>query len=211
MRAVIIGNGTIEDSSFIAKNISSEDIVICCDGGSKYLFKEGILPKYIIGDLDSSDMPIITFFETRGAILKKFPSKKDKTDMELCIDFAIGLGLKEILLLGASGTRLDHSLANIGLLANCLDRNIFCYIKDEHNEIYITNNKIELEGEVGDTISLIPFSDKVEGVSTFGLEYSLQDYTMYQDSSLGISNVILNKKISIEVKNGKLLIFKSVD
>ena len=108
MRGIIIGNGTIE-SGFLHKILKPNDVIICCDGGSKYLFEEGVIPHYIIGDLDSSITPIIQFFKTKNVIFKKFDTKKDETDMELCIDFLISLGALEIVILGGTGTRLDHN------------------------------------------------------------------------------------------------------
>lgn len=211
MRVVIVGNGTIKDTSFITKVIKSDDIVICCDGGIKHLFAEGILPKYIIGDLDSSPAPMIQFFESKGVLFKKFPVKKDETDMELCIDFVISLNIEEIVILGATGTRLDHTLANIGLLLKPLEKGIKACILDEHNEIYLINQKIEILGNIGDNISLIPFSKKVEKITTSGLEYSLNKDDMFWGKSLGISNVMTENKACINIEKGELLIFKSID
>ena len=85
MRALIIGSGSVYNDS-IQKNLKPGDVIICCDGGSKYLFEEGITPHYIIGDLDSSIPQIIQFYKTKNVIFKKFDTKKDETDMEICID-----------------------------------------------------------------------------------------------------------------------------
>ena len=70
MRALIIGSGIVYNDS-IQKNLKPGDIIICCDGGSKYLFEEGVIPHYIIGDLDSSIPQIIQFYKTRNVIFKK--------------------------------------------------------------------------------------------------------------------------------------------
>lgn len=210
MRILIIGNGNIENN-IIHNILNPSDIVICCDGGSKYLFEEGILPHYIIGDLDSSKPEIIQFFETKKVIFKKFDAKKDETDMELCIDFAIGLTPDEIIILGGIGTRFDHSLANVNLLIKSEDENIKTTIIDSKNTINITKNEFQIEGKKGDLVSLLPISSVVSGVTTKGLEYPLNNATMHIGKALGISNVMLEDFASVSVKNGYLLVIKSID
>ncbi len=210
MRALIVASGSISND-IIQKNLKPNDIIICCDGGSKYLFEEGIIPHYIIGDLDSSIPQIIQFFETKNVVFKKFQTKKDETDMELCIDFAISLGVTEIIILGATGTRLDHTLTNINLLIKAEDANVKATIVDNNNEINITSNHIDIEGEKGDLVSLIPITTSVEGINTTGLDYALKNATMYIGKSLGVSNVMKNSKASVSIKNGYLLIIKSND
>ncbi len=206
MRALIIGNGQILDTGIIRQNLNENDIIICCDGGTRYAFEEGVLPHYILGDLDSSSGEIIQFFELKDVIFKKFPEKKDETDMELCIDFAISLGVTEILIFGAIGTRFDHSLANANILMQALNSNIFAKIINENNEITLIDNEIEIIGEKGDLISLLPLSTNVTGVTTEGLEYPLNDYTMEIGKALGISNVMLYEKAKISIKNGYLFV-----
>lgn len=211
MRALIIGNGQILDTNIIRQNLKEKDIVICCDGGTRYAFSEGILPHYILGDLDSSSPEIIQFFEQKNVIFKKFPEKKDKTDMELCIDFAISLNVTEILIFGAIGTRFDHSLANATILMKALNSNVLAKIINENNEIVLINNEIEIIGEKGDLVSLLPLSEKVAGVTTEGLYYSLNNYTLEIGKALGVSNVMLNEKAKVSIKNGYLFVIKAKD
>lgn len=211
MRALIIGNGQILDTSIIHKNLNKDDIIICCDGGTRYAFEEGIMPHYILGDLDSSSQQIIHFFELKGVKFKKFPTKKDNTDMEICIEFAISLGVSEIIIFGALGTRFDHSLANVNILIQAINSNVYAKIVNENNEIQLINKEIEITGEKGDLISLLPLSTNVLGVTTEGLEYSLDNYTMEIGKSLGISNVMTSEKAKIKVKDGYLLVIKAND
>lgn len=211
MRVLIIGNGNIANTKIIQNTLKPNDIILCCDGGSKYLFEEGIIPHYIIGDLDSSIPQIIQFFETKGVIFKKFNRKKDETDMELCIDFAISLGASQIIILGGIGTRLDHTLTNINLLIKAENSNVKATIIDDNNEINIISSSIEINGKKGDLISLIPISTTVNGINTNGLEYPLTNATMTIGKSLGVSNVLEDIKANISIKDGYLLVIKSKD
>lgn len=211
MRALIIGNGKIEDTSIIRKNLKQNDIVICCDGGTRYAFEEGLIPNYIIGDLDSSSSQIIQFFEAKNVEFKKFPAKKDYTDMELCLEFAISLGVFEIVIFGAIGTRFDHSLANVNILMKCVNANVLAKIINEYNEIILINSEIEIYGKKGDIVSLLPLTTSVLGVTTKGLEYPLNNYNMEIGKALGISNVMISEKAKINLKEGYLLVIKAND
>ncbi len=210
MRTLIIANGNI-DNNILHTILKPNDTIICCDGGSKYLFEEGIIPHYIIGDLDSSIPQIIQFFETKNVVFKKFNSKKDETDMELCIDFAISLGTNEIIILGAIGTRIDHTLTNINLLMKAEDANVKAVIVDNNNEIQIISNNITITGKKGDLVSLIPISTYVEGIDTTGLEYPLKNATMTIGKSLGVSNVMTSNLATVNIKSGYLLVIKAKD
>ncbi len=210
MRVLIVGSGNIYNEG-IQKILNSNDIIICCDGGSKYLFEEGIIPHYILGDLDSSIPQIIQFYKTKNVTFKKFATKKDETDMELCIDFAISLGANEIIILGATGTRLDHTLTNINLLIKAEEANVKATIIDSNNQINIISSSIEIIGQKGDLVSLIPITTFVEGVTTIGLEYPLKNATMSIGKSLGVSNVMENSIASVSIQKGYLLVMKSND
>lgn len=206
MKTLIIGNGNISEI-----NNDKYELIICCDGGVNYAFKEGIMPHYIIGDLDSASQQMVTFFEQKGVKIKQFSTHKNETDMELCIDFAIDYGASEIDIIGATGTRFDHTLANINLLIKSVEAKIKTTIIDDNNIIMLTNNNIEIKGKKGDNVSLIPLSSKVEEVTTKGLEYPLDKYNMVVGKSLGISNVMLSDTAYIYIKSGYLLIMKSID
>lgn len=211
MKVLIVANGEIRDTKLIKEHLKSGDIVICCDGGTRYLFWEGILPDYIIGDLDSSQSHIIDFYRSKGVVFKEYDTKKDQTDLELAINFAISLEISEIIIFGAIGSRIDHTITNVNLLVKAVNSNVKAIIKDENNEIILINNYGEIRGEEGDIVSLIPLSTEVNGISTKGLEYCLNNASMYIGNSLGVSNVMVSEVAEIFVKEGYLIVMKSRD
>lgn len=213
MRAIIIANGQIENFDIVRKNLEPKDIIVCCDGGMKYAFEEGLMPHYIIGDLDSSLPQMVQFFEMSGVVFKKFPTKKDHTDLELALDFLIGLGVVEVLIFGAIGNRLDHTLANINLLLKPYLANVKATIFDNNNEITLIGNaqEFEITGEIGDLVSLQPLTTEVFVEYTLGLEYELKNSRLCVGSSLGVSNSIKSKECKIKIREGYLLIIKSKD
>ena len=211
MECIIISNGSFIDYQWAAELINNHDMIICADGGAKHLFNMDLLPHYIMGDLDSIDLDTKTYYVGQNVKFIEYPIEKDFTDTELAIDYAIRNGAKKITLLGATGSRLDHTLANITLLVTLLDREIEGKIIDNHNEITVTKNSVEVTGKPGDLLSILPLCDIVEGVSLIGLEYPLDNFTLKMGSSIGISNKFVNTKAKIMIKSGKLLIIKARD
>lgn len=207
-RVIIFVNGNLSDLSRAKKIITKEDCLIAADGGVKHILKLGLIPNVVIGDLDSTPLPIQKKLERYDIEWVKYPIKKDKTDFELVIDYCLEKKFKEIIIFGIFGDRIDHLLANIFLLVKVQTENKSIKIKiiEGKKEIYILNNKITINGNIGDEVSIIPVSEKLVGITTEGLEYPLDNGQIIFGSTRGISNV-MNKKIArISVKKGVALV-----
>ncbi|WP_053956950.1 thiamine diphosphokinase [Inediibacterium massiliense] len=211
MRCVIVTNGEILHYESIKNKMKDYDFLICADGGAKHLLKMDLVPHFIVGDLDSIDEEVKKYFQEKKVIFYKFPKEKDYTDTELAVEYALQKGATEILFLGAIGSRMDHTLANVTLLVDLLKKGIKAKIINEQNEIIATNKNIEIEGEKGEYLSIIPLCEKVEGITLKGLKYPLFEATISMGSSIGISNEFKEKKARIEIKKGIILIIKAKD
>ena len=198
MRAVIIGNGTIRSYERIKEYIRKDDFIICADGGINHAEKLGIRPDILIGDFDSSDPELL--FNDVGRI--EYPSRKDFTDGELCVKYAVEHGYDEVLLLAMTGTRADHTLNNMLMLSQCRRGMAI----DEYNEIYYLKNKIIRENKKGMTLSIIPVNGNITGITTKGLEYPLNNEALYFGESRGNSNVIISDYCEITVSGGQALV-----
>ena len=139
--------------------------------------------------------------------------EKDDTDTEYAIREAIRRGAMEIVVIGATGTRIDDVLGNISLLGIGLEEQIKISLVDEHNRIRMINQPLTIRKaeQYGKYVSLIPFSEKVSGVTLRGLKYPLTDYTMGGFNSLGISNEIVSDEASISLSSGQLIVIESKD
>ncbi|KXG75992.1 thiamine diphosphokinase [Thermotalea metallivorans] len=211
MKCVIISNGDIFDYEGAKKMILESDYVICADGAARHLLQMNICPHVIVGDFDSMDEEVMAYFQEKDVVFYKFPVRKDHTDTELALQYALTQKCSEIIFLGCIGSRMDHTLANITLLLALANQGIQGRIVNEHNEIFVINDGITLEGKEGEYISLIPFSEKVEGILLTGFEYPLDDATLEMGTSLGISNRLKETKGKISVKNGNLLVIRAKD
>lgn len=192
MRAVIIGNGTVLDYELIRSMIKEDDFVICADGGYNHAKKTGIVPDLVIGDFDSSVKP-------ENDIAKfVYPVRKDFTDGELCVKYACEHGFEEIVMLGMTGNRMDHTLTDMLLLAQCKKG---CII-DDNNEIYLLRDKFVIENKKGMTLSIIPVNGDLCGLYARGLEYPLNGDTLYFGESRGNSNIITEDYCEITARSG---------
>ncbi len=211
MKTIIIANGTLSetDGRLLLSRIQEADMVIAADGGAVHLHHMGIVPRIIIGDLDSIPKEILSFLKQKQVKILKHPVRKDQTDMELCMDYAMDHGCTDLLIMGAtSNSRLDHTLANIFLLRRLADQGIAATILDAYHQIHIVVSCLEITGRPGNLISVIPVSDHVKGVTLKGLEYPLTDQSLCMGSPMGISNVFTQDKAEISVKSGAVLVIK---
>ncbi len=211
MKTVIVCNGSVEDYEALKIFFDRADYIISADGGARHLRRMGIAPHILMGDFDSAHSGDMKYFADRGIEIYRFPVEKDMTDSELAIEMALEKGADEIVLLAATGTRLDHSAANIFLLKKLMDRGIKACIADEYNRVFMSDRSFTVEAIDGYKLSLIPISDKVTGVSTNGLKYPLNNATMTLGTSWGISNEFLEETASVEVEEGILLVCLSRD
>ncbi|MCX7884345.1 MAG: thiamine diphosphokinase [Caloramator sp.] len=208
MKALIIAHGSIENINILKNLYSLYDIIICADGGAEYAYKCGIIPDYLIGDFDSIDSNILNYYYTKRVKIDKYPKNKDYTDTELCVYKAINEGCKEICIFAGIGSRIDHSLGNIGLLHIIKSSGAEGYIISENESIYLCSNVLNLKGKKGDIVSIIPFGGDANNITTEGLLYSLNNSNIKLGCPIGISNVMTDEECKIKIVSGEAIVIK---
>lgn len=183
------------------------DYILCADGGYNHAKKAGIVPHYLIGDFDS----------LKGSIppdinRMTYPCEKDDTDTGLCLQAALDLGCRDILIIGGLGGRFDHAAANIQAMSGIAGKADRVAMKDNKNYCTILqNNSLHLQKQERQHVSVLSLSDKALGVSVTGAKYPLSDYTMTRTFPLGVSNEYEDDTVTISVREGTLLIILSQD
>jgi len=208
---IIVSAGVISDGEFLRHKIEEaiDPIIICADGAARHLQPLDIIPAHIVGDMDSIDGNTLAYFRGKGSQAEVFPAGKDETDTELALMKAFELNPDEIWILGALGGRIDHALANIYLLVMCAKEGVQARIIDEACEIFIVDNFYECNGWKGDTISLLPLSSEVSGITLSGFEYPLVQEKIEIGKTRGISNRLINEKGTISIEEGYLLVIRN--
>ena len=140
MRVLILTGGTVEEN--FAKDYISKwnpDQVITADKGLLYAKRLNIKPDIILGDFDSCSKDIMQEFSTDKKII--VPCEKDDTDTGLAIQKAIETGADEILMIGGTGTRLDHVMGNFGQLFYAHSKGVKAELVDANNRIRVLNHE----------------------------------------------------------------------
>jgi thiamine pyrophosphokinase len=202
---IIIANGEI---SHTVINTPPDAIVIAVDGGALNCLKLGIFPNVVIGDFDSLSQDDILKLEKSGAEMIRYPVNKDETDLELALDYAVNTGVTKLTLFGLLGGRWDMSFANILLLSSSKYKGIHFHIINGCDEMFILRGgeTIELNGLVGDIVSVIPLTSQTTGVTYSGLEWPLVRASLEFGSPRGVSNRLTSEIARIEMETGILLI-----
>jgi thiamine pyrophosphokinase len=204
-RAVIFANGEIANLAAAAAALEPGDWLIAADGGLRYLDALGLNPHLLIGDLDSVPPERVEAVRAAGVPIQQFPTRKDETDLELALGVACAAGVRETVILGALGGRWDHTLANLLLLAHPRFAPARIRVLDGHQQLYLVHGQAEITGQPGDTVSLVPLSGDVSGITTTGLDYPLTDGTLEFGSSRGVSNALTGTTATVRVTRGLLV------
>ena len=212
MKVCIILNGEIKNYNKTKEIIIDKkyDYIIGADGGCNHLYKMDIIPDYIIGDLDSINENLIDYYKSEDVIFKKYPTHKDETDSEICIKLAKDLNAQQVDLFGCLGGRIDHTIANIGLMHYARNMQLNPRIISSEEEILIMKDEeLILKGKKGDTVSVIPIQKEAKNITFKNLEYPLNNGKIGYLSSLGISNVMLENECSIKIEEGYALVIRN--
>ena len=211
MKTVIVSGGSPPSFSLLQNELKSADTLICVDSGGDFLMKCNIVPDYLIGDFDSINTNSLEYFKDSKCKVMKYPKDKDFTDSQLALELALKLNSKSIILLGCTGTRIDHVLGNLGLLKTCLLKKVEAFIKDDNNTIMLTDKPIKIFGEPGSTFSVQAFSQAVTDLTIVGSKYPLKNHKLSLGDPLTISNQFLKNEVSVEFTSGLLMVLFSRD
>ena len=212
---MIVSGGSI-DGSFALEMLEkiNPDIIIGVDSGLAFLYHNQVVPTHIVGDFDSVEKEIIAYYKEKTEVpIREFNPVKDATDTEIAVRMAIELGLTELWIFGATGTRLDHVMANIQVLKIALDAGMKTYIIDNYNRISLAKKKICLSKKdaFGPYFSIFPLGGIIGELNIVGAKYPLQNYTLYPYDSRCVSNQILEKDVHITFPEGILILMETRD
>jgi len=219
-KIIIITNGIIKDYGLINKRLIQDykfeknagTLIIAADGGAQNCLNLRLVPDIVIGDMDSITIKVVESITSGKKPIKFINSvhEKDESDTQLAVDYAVGLGAKKILIIGATGDRIDHTLANLFLLASPSAEKSDIRILTENSEIFVTRKSCQITGTAGKTVSLFSLGPYTKFVKTSGLKYKLKNEKLLFSPVRGLSNTFTGSKARIEISEGTLLIMKEL-
>ncbi|MGZ8514309.1 MAG: thiamine diphosphokinase [Candidatus Limnocylindrales bacterium] len=194
------------------------ELVIAADGGARHAEALRVSIDVWVGDGDSIEPVLLERLEATGVRLERSRPDKDESDTELAVLAALRRGADGLVIVGAlGGERIDHSLANIGLLGLPALAELPAVLVDARSRVSLVQAPgprgepvaRTLEGRPGDIVSLLPLGPGVVGVTTTGLAYPLRDEPLPEGPARGLSNVRAEASASVTVRSGLLLIVES--
>lgn len=213
--AVIVSGGMLEEAFVLSVLKENEDrFLIAVDKGLLFLHEHKVCPDFIVGDFDSVPADIIEQYKEKKRIpIREFNPVKDATDTEIAIHLAIEMECKKMVILGGTGTRLDHVWGNVQSLKIASDAGVEAYLIDSHNRIRLLEESITLDKAeaFGKYISVFPLGGIVEKLCITGAKYPLNDHTLVPYDSLCVSNEYKEEKVTISFPKGNVILMESRD
>jgi len=193
MNALILCNGEPPSLELLAQHLPQSDLVICTDGALHWVEAMGCRPQVLIGDMDSA----ATAAECEVVDCGPHEAQED-TDAEKALRLALERGAERIVLLGATGIRLDHTLGNVWLAARYHDR-AEVVLADDWGELRVTSGRLVLPTELGRVISLMALTPDVS-LDTEGLRWPL--HGAFDMGTRGLSNEATGVEVVVDVRAG---------
>ena len=238
---IIVSGGDIQSDFalyFLKKNIEKagrENIrLIAADRGLEFFLDYLILPDVVIGDFDSlsedgknflemqsEDIPYGGMLEWKlqkgeGKVVEvvRLRPEKDDSDTQSAMNYAIQNGAKEIVILGVTGNRVDHLMANFGLLILAQKQDTEVALADRYNYMKLipSGTSLKKDEQFGNYVSFFPLGGDVSGLTLEGFKYPLDKYHLTTaDSGLTVSNEISEEYAKVTYESGTLLMIMSRD
>jgi thiamine pyrophosphokinase len=222
VHALIVADGDVPGRSALDAGWPRWDgeveLIVAADGGWDKAVALGLRPALLVGDGDSLPEDRFADVAAQGVPIERSPAAKDESDAELALLAALRRGATRVTILGAlGGKRFDHALANVGLLALPEPGVAQVELLDATTRVRLlraptgggATARLDLPGDEGDLVSLLPLGERAEGVTTSGLLYPLLNETLRAGPARGLSNVRIAGEASVSLRHGHLLIVET--
>ncbi len=224
MKVLIITGGNIDDDfAFSFLNEKQYDEVIAVDGGLAFADRADVQVTHLVGDFDTIDKAVLgKYIHREDLCVHQYVPEKDYTDTDIAVNLALELlndseqkNTEERILhiLGGTGTRLDHVMANLQMLKRVMEAGVCGAVIDRNNYIeMIQGCRILKRSEVfGTYVSLIPASMKLSGITLDGFKYPLLGASTCFGESLCVSNELIEDEGMIKIEEGMAWMILSRD
>ncbi len=214
-RIIIVTGGEL-DEAFVLSVLEEEEksCIIGVDRGMEFLYRNHIAPDYIVGDFDSVDAKVADYYRNETSIpIREYNPVKDASDTEIAIKLAVTLGCRELVVLGATGGRVDHLWANVQILTIPFRAGIDARILDSRNRIRLIGGDFVLKKSeaYGPYFSVFPLGREIFGFNITGASYPLKEHILTPYDSLCLSNRFKEEEVKISFSSGIVILMETRD
>jgi thiamine pyrophosphokinase len=207
-KCIILANGKSPKKNIISLfKKRGFDALICADGGANSAMKMNLIPDVIIGDLDSISTKALHEFRSVSKVVEI--KRQNDTDVEKCLKNAINEGFDEVLLMGVTGNRLDHTFCNLGIVLKFFSQ-ISISLIAENSFLRPVKGNVKLKSFVGETISLYGIDKKTKIISS-GLKYPLKNIPLPFGVKESTSNVATKNIVDLKISNGIVFVIRDLN
>ena len=216
---IIVSGGSIQKDfalAFLKKRKKENTCIIAADRGLEFLAGTEYSPDVVVGDFDSLSQEGKDFLESKKNEMEivRLKPEKDDSDTQSAMNLAIGRGAKDIAILGVTGRRVDHLIANFGLLILGQNEGAKISLIDQYNYVTLIpdGTVLKREEQFGRYVSFFSIGGDVDGLTLEGFKYPLRGYHLTAaDSGLTVSNEIREKQARVTYTSGQLMMIMSRD
>ena len=204
LKTIILADGAFPEHEIPLGYLRNAGRIICCDGSVDNLLLAGLIPDAIVGDLDSVSGKVKEEYSDR-----LFPDRDQETnDLTKAVRWCVGNNYKDLVILGATGKREDHTIGNISLLAEYA-REVEVMMVTDTGFLRPFLKSCEIRSFRGQQISVFSINPETE-ITASGLLYPLvrKKLRNWWEATL---NEATGEKIDLEFEGGALIVFLQFD
>ena len=200
-KTVILANGKFPEHPIPLSYLKGAEMVICCDGAARNLIEFGIEPTAIVGDIDSLDEEILSGFADR--LFRD--SDQETNDLTKAVHWCVQRKIGNVIILGATGLREDHTIGNISLLAD-YSKLLKIRMVTDTGELVTLSGSSKLDSFPGQQISIFSINPLTE-ITSEGLKYPLNKMkaTNWWMATLNESTGLA---FSLSFEGGPIIVYK---
>jgi len=200
-KTIILADGIFPSHEVPLHMLSEAELIVCCDGAVGKLVNHGFSPDIIVGDLDS----LTTEMKRKYENILYFDPDQETNDLTKAVKWCVSNGKKDLVILGATGLREDHTLGNISLLA---EYSMTARVKmvTDHGILEAVKMTSDFDSFAGQQVSIFSINSST-AVSSDGLRYPLNSLVL-DNWWKGTLNEATGERFTLRFTGGPLIVFR---
>ena len=199
---IVAGGNPIKE--VVLGHLPAYSWVVAADSGLDQAVQLGIHPDLVVGDMDSVTPTGLDYAVDQGIELERYPRAKDATDLELAIDAAAQRNFATATIIGGTGGRMAHTLANAMLLTRRRDIHLDWITSKAQIAALPAGSSRHYPAKYGTLLSVLAVGESA-GCKSSGLRWPLDGNPLAVGSTRGISNEIVDSAATVSVESGLVL------